>query len=119
MAFLLDQRHHAFELWCRWEQNLPDFVVTATVTFRLLAVTVYLGEELHHQAGDTYNSNRHKGQHAICYFQRKKYVLPVMTRPVTLKAKRSKKKVYTRTFAVKVNTGDPATLHMFVVNLMD
>ena len=52
-------------------------------------------------------------------FPKKKYVLTDMTRPVTLKAKRSKKKVYTRTFAVKVNTGDPATLHMFVVNLMD
>ena len=48
-----------------------------------------------------------------------KYVPPVMTRPVTTKARRSKKKVFTRTFAVKVNTGDPAMLHMFVVNLMD
>ena len=79
---------------------------------------MHLGEELHNEAGDSHNGNG-GGVHAICYSLRKNMCLLCMTRRVTSKARRSKQKVLTRTFEVRVNKGDPATLHMFVVNLMD
>ena len=81
---------------------------------------MHLGEELHNKAGDSYNDNG-GGVHAICYFLRKNMYTLCMTRRVTnfVKARRSRQKVLTRTFAVRVNKGDPSTLHMFVVNLMD
>ena len=78
---------------------------------------MHLGEELHNKAGDSHNGNG-GGEHAICY-SIKKICNMYMTRRVTSKVRQNKKKVLTRTFEVRVNKGDPATLLIFVVDLMD